>query len=246
MSNNSNGLGFFDEAFFGVEGLTWLPYVGASYWQRSERERLLIVGESHYVKAATPEQLDAALVTHRYPEYTRDIITECPINGDWPSRTLDAIPRVLFNTAAIDRARFWGDTAYYNFVQRAMHYDRDGGPERPGWEDFFAGWKVFLAVVNILRPSHCLFLGAQASNHFVLAMQAHNALFSDFRWTKKINRTYAREARLTVAGHALELCFIKHPGKYFSPDDWHDFLQSRFAGLMAWLGSASYLCRPHA
>lgn len=223
----------YDADFQSVQGLTWLPWVGHRFSDRPIQQRLLVVGESHYFHGNTPEERQANrekwLV---YPQYTRDVVSESLIHREWTTPTLSNIPKLLFKTAEIDCFRLWGDSAYYNFVQRMMDYKHDRQPERPTWEDFAMGWKIFSEVVRIIQPSHCLFIGVAAANSFNLGEAA--------TCTQQVGRTWARVARLDANGRNVELIFVQHLGKYFSWSQWHDYLLAQHSDLMNWLGAESY------
>jgi hypothetical protein len=239
--NFSESSTHFDTGFREIQGLTWLPWVGHLFPERPAYKRLLIVGESHYVRPQSPDQLESILRQHlEYPQYTRDIVSECLVNAEWPNRTLDTLPKVLFRTTDIDRERLWGDTAFYNFIQRPMHYNQEGQPERPTGDDFVSAWRVFAEVVRLIQPSHCLFIGVEASNSFNDSITAHGLPFVPVAWTEQVGRTYARSARLDLLGASTELFFIQHLGKFFSWSRWHDYLNTQHADFMSWLAAESY------
>jgi hypothetical protein len=153
---------------------------------------------------------------------------------------LDNIPKVLFNTSAHDRARLWADTAFYNFVQRPMHYDQQGHPERPTWNDFVSAWGIFLQVIWTIRPSHCLFVGVEASKSFDHTMEVSGVPFIGVAWTEKITRTWGRSAQVHIEAATIELAFVQHLGRYFSPSRWHEYLVRQHPGLMQWLAAEHY------
>jgi hypothetical protein len=224
-----------------IPNLTWLPWVCTGYFQRPKDKRLLIVGESHYIRPESPDQFDEVLKRHlNYPNYTRDVVSECLIYQEWPNRTLDTLPKLLFKTPVLDRERFWGETAFYNFVQTPMHYNRAGAPERPSWDSLFAGWSVFLDVVRILKPSHCLFIGIAALNAFNYSMNHHSIEFEEVKWTEKISRTYGRKASLKIDDQLISLIGVQHLGKYFSWEKWNDYLVRQHPDLMGFLHAEKY------
>jgi hypothetical protein len=222
----------YDTGFRSVQGLTWLPWVGQRYFERPPHQRLLVVGESHYFDGKTPEERQANrekwLV---YPNFTREVVSESLIHGEWTTPTLTNIPKLLFKTSDIDGFKLWGDSAYYNFIQRMMDYKQDGQPERPNGDDFAAGWRVFAEVVRIIQPSHCLFIGVQAANSYNLGTVS---------CTQQVGRTWARVAKLEAGEKTIELIFVQHLGKYFSWSDWHGYLQAQHPDFMSWIGAESY------
>ena len=222
----------FDTAFRSVQGLTWLPWVGQRYFERPTHKRLLVVGESHYFWGKTPEEAKANHSKEsRNPQYTREVVSESLIGGDWTTPTLTNIPKLLFKTVDIDSIKLWGDSAYYNFIQRMMDYKQGDQPERPKGDDFAAGWRVFAEVIKILQPSHCLFIGVQAAKSYNLG---------SISCTKQVGRTWARVAKLEAPDKTTELIFVQHLGKYFSWSDWHGYLQAQHPDFMSWIGAESY------
>lgn len=245
--NMSNLLSIeFDADFRQCRGLTWLPWVGASYTERPQDQRILIVGESHYVRPARERNLAEVIQEHlSYENYTRDVVSECLIHQEWPNRTLDTLPKLLFGTSEIDRELFWCDTAYYNFVQSPMHYNREGSPERPSWESFVDGWGVFLQVVSLLRPSYCLFIGVAAFDSFNHVMSGAGVEHEEVQRTEKISRTYGRRASLHIDFNVASLIGIQHLGKYCSWSRWHDYLIRNHQDIVAILGSRNYATKAH-
>lgn len=237
----------YDAAFTLTPGLTWLPWVGQRYSERPLQKRLLVVGESHYYNGETPEEREANRAKWLiYPNYTREVVSESLVNYEWTTRTLDTLPKLLFKTADIDRHRLWGASAYYNIIQRMMDYKQDGSPERPTWDDYVRGWKVFAEVVSIIQPSHCLFIGVTAANSFTHWLTSQNAFTGSVVATEKIGGTWARSGKLQTGGKAIELIFVKHLGLPLSWIQWHEYLQTQHASFMSWLGAEAYAKNPLA
>jgi len=236
----------FDNALQSVLGLTWLPWVGQHFAGRSPDKRLLVVGESHYYNGATPQERQANrekwLV---YPNYTREVVSESLVNNEWSTRTLDTIPKVLLKTGNVDRARLWGACSYYNFVQRMMDYMREGGPERPSWDDYLNGWNVFCQVISIIQPSHCFFIGVTAANSFNQWITSQNTFAGSIATTQKISGTWARAATVEVDGNKTSLIFVKHLGLPLSWSKWHDYLQVQHPDLMNWLATEEFTIPPY-
>jgi hypothetical protein len=239
--NFGESTNYFDSAFREIQGLTWLPWIGQRFRERLRPKRLLIVGESHYVRAKSADQLQNVLQEHlNYPNLTRDVVSECLVSAEWRNRTLDTLPKLLFRTASIDRERLWSDTAFYNFIQRPMHYNQDGQPERPTLSDFVSAWKVFSDLVRVIQPSYCLFIGVEAANSFNHAMTTLGHSFIEVARTQQVGRTYARTAKLDAGDMSTELFFVQHLGKFFSWSRWHEHLKFQHADFMSWLEVESY------
>lgn len=230
----------FDTGFGAIPGLTWLPWVGRAYEHKPLPARLLIVCESHYTNE--PDEVKARQIIeqhHRYPNYTREIVQELGPDRDWENKTFNALHKTLFLTDAPNREAFWADVCCYNFVQRMLWYP-PGNPERPTYEDFIHGWRVFLEVAALLKPTHCLFVGIEASNHFNGFMAGQSLQFVPSKWTEQVSRTWGRQAIVEIAGHPTLLHFIQHSGKFFSWSGWHKYLQRNAPEMMAILGNPAY------
>ena len=218
----------YDTSFSSVPNLRWTPWVGRNYSKMESGKRLLIVGESHYAKARPNEPLEALREKEaKNKEYTREVIWECPISRDWGNRTLDNIPLVIVGDGNYRREEFWRGVAFYNFVQRMVNYD--AVPlERPTDADFMLGWTVFYDVLKVLRPDYCVFLGSTAHQCFWAAMKKMGADYSDVKRREKVGRCWGYRAGLKIADNEIPLVFIQHPGKCFSPPEWHNYLLREF------------------
>lgn len=237
---------FYDVDFEKANGLTWLPWIGRKFPSLPAESRFLIVGESHYVRPKEGEDLEKVIEDHlRCPNYTRDVVWECLIYQEWPNRTLDTLPKLLFGSSDIDRELFWSDAAFYNLVQNPMHYNREGSPERPSWEAFVSGWATFMQVVRILQPSHCLFIGVEAFNSFNYSMTQCGGNFTEVSWTEQVGRTYGRKALITTEENEIELIGVQHLGKYCSWSSWREYLGRHHPDLMLHLGSTQYTRMPN-
>lgn len=220
---------FYDTEFNRIENLAWLPWVGGSFSQRPPDKRLLLVGESRCFTGSTPKELQVKREECLNPNYTRKIILQILYYDDWTARTLEKIPELLFKarTNEIDRHRLWGDTAFYNFVQRPMNYTEGERPER---KEFVAGWPVFKEVVRIIQPSHCLFIGVKAADYVPY----------NIRPTEKVAGVLAKSETLEVAGRSTQMIFVHHLGRCKNVDLWHDYLVNHHPDLMGWLTTEGY------
>jgi hypothetical protein len=232
----------YDTSFDNVPHLTWLPWIGADFSRRNSNKRLMIVGESYYSAEQNPEKIHAdikRIISLR--TLTRDAVSECCVRNEWPNKTLDAIPKLLFATPHIDRSRFWSDTGFYNFIQRPMDY---GKGERPGRDDLVRSWQVFVDVMRIIQPTHCVFIGVLAASRFNQCMTSANITFVGAKRTRRIGRTWARSAALQIDGKTIDLCFVQHSGKHFSWRQWHGYLNTDYSSLMTWLTNEAYTAQP--
>lgn len=230
----------FDSSFKAMPGLTWLPWVGRTYDQKPQSARLMIVCESHYTNER--DEVKARQIIeqhHRSPTYTREIVQELGPDRDWENNTFNALHKTLFLTDAPNREAFWADVCCYNFVQRMLWYPPDD-PERPTPEDFVHGWRTFLNVATLLKPSHCLFVGVEAANHFNGFMSGQSFQFVPAKWTEQVGRSWGRLASVEIEGRPISLHFIRHSGKYFSWSGWHEYLQRNAPEMMTLLANPAY------
>lgn len=227
----------FDQALADASNVTWVPWVGKNYANLPGKRRVLIVGESHYSNENDPKKATAEIAERLNDKsYTRAIVSESLVGDEWTTRTLSTLHQLFYSPS--NRAAFWGDVAFFNIIQRPLWY-RPGNPERPTWEDFRSGWEAFLAVVEILKPDHVLFIGVEAANHFNGFMAEYGHKHVAVKWPEKVGSVYARSASLAVDDRWTPLHFIKHCGSYFSTDRWSDYLHRNAPDLMASLAASA-------
>ena len=222
----------FDTSLDTIQRLTWLPWIGCHYAQRSPANRIMIVGESHYANEEDETEAREVIAQRTADrQYTREIVQELGPDRDWENKTYNALHKALFLTDAPNREAFWSDVCCYNFVQRMMWYDPDD-PERPTWEDFVEGWLVCLEIVALIKPAHCLFVGGSAANHFDGFMAGQSLPYTPVEHVEKVGRTWGRRASVEVEGHTTSIHFIQHSGKYFSWEAWHEYLLRQASEMM--------------
>jgi len=135
-----------DNELMNINGLAWLPWIGADYFESSSR--LLVVGESHYLKEGTDEEHSDRLIAEMNNNgYTRECIHESQICEDWSVNTYDNLNRALVGTNSFEKKLVWSGLSYYNFIQKLMDYREQ---ERPLWHDYYSAWRVFVDMVKIL------------------------------------------------------------------------------------------------
>ncbi|MBP5517282.1 MAG: hypothetical protein J6X91_01270 [Bacteroidales bacterium] len=225
----------FDEQLLSLEGLTWLPWVGQDY--SNGKRRLLIVAESHYVSGDDDIQKSIEEVIN-YREYTRDVIQECPIGNEWSNSMFENLHRTLFLNESFNSSSFWENVAFYNFVQRPMDYSKK---ERPTNSDFCKGWSTFVSLIDILKPTDCLFVGVSASYYFESSMSTLGVEHSSVKWLAGSSSAYGRSFSLTRDWGTIPILGIQHTSKYFSYDIWHNFLLEQNKTLMRYIYSLAGL-----
>lgn len=234
----------FDDDLAANAALTWVPWVGSAYSKLPAGRKVLIVAESHYSNEQKADEVPRKIEELMQDKsYTRAVVSESLVHNEWSTRTLSTMHQLLFSPK--DREAFWSHVAFFNIVQRPMWF-RDGAPERPTWEDYWKGWRAFLAVVQVLKPDHVLFIGVEAANHFNGVMAAEQHEHVAVEWIEKVGSAYARTASLVMEGTRIPIHFIKHCGKYFSTDRWSDYLHRNATEMMRSLALSAGASLPDA
>ena len=161
-----------------IQDLKWLPWIGIDYF--TSDERLLIVGESHYLLPEDNPYYEKNKDEVNSPEkdFTRNVVQTFCIDHKKVQPMFDNLNRCLFGkrdmkkiTLDMRKAK-WQQLAFYNFVQRPM----ENNQKRPTGEDLENGWKVFAELIKILQPTECIFIGvaaADSSAGYIVPQQSH-------------------------------------------------------------------------
>ncbi len=208
-------------------GLAWYPWVGKNYL--SAPVKVWIIAESHYINHSGDNQQAA-----QNPLYTRRIAAERIIpQYFWTNPTLDRINQTMAgrHIPPAETHLLWQNAAFSNLIQRPMSSPK----ERPSPKDIAAGWNIFPALLNILKPDYCLFMGLAAINRLDTRPNGLNA--ESPKWTQdKIGNAYAREPfTVSTDKHQAQAAAIRHPGRYFNAQKWHIWLRSNFSPPMEYL-----------
>lgn len=99
--------------------------------------------------------------------------------------------------------------------------------EQPTIEDFDQGWKVFVELVKILKPTDCIFIGVSAATPFERMMDQLNIKRTNRIAHDKIGNTNPISATIEIDGHSTKISFIRHSSAYFSPEEWNPFLEKQ-------------------
>jgi len=151
---------------------------------------------------------------------TRDVVKESPVDHDWLNKMFENFHRAIFLNESFKADVFWESIAFYNFVQRPMDYTYK---ERPSYNDFYKGWSVFLSVIDILKPTDCIFIGVAASNTFSQSMSMLGADAFGVEWLEGQGASARRFTIRRNWGDLTPIC-IRHTSSYFSYEWWHEFL----------------------
>ena len=229
----------YDARFSGIKDLTWLPWVGKDYADC----RILIVAESHYTN--TPDSIQYEQDIKNYmnnPLSTREVLAEYPMLGygaGWKNNggrgnnpTFDNLFRLLISEDLLNapepysrREKLCSNFAFMNMIQRPMWYPPNRPKERPNDDDRTIGWNVVKDVLGILMPDICIFAGSDASRFFEQQMNRLNIPYENWMYEEhRIGNTYPKSATVILNGKRIPFKFIRHPGSYFSWEQWQKFV----------------------
>jgi hypothetical protein len=213
--------------FKSIHNLKWHPFIGNNYFNISEENKMLIVGESHYNDGTEKSKQTVDDV-----DFTKDMIQENAIEDeDWGTKIIPNFHKAMFGDNDFDAEKFWNLVSYYNFIQRPMQTIG----ERPSPNDFSEGWKTFFDLIKVIRPKTCLFIGVLASNQLMSAISESNFICKEFISGEKINRTHSRKVTLLDSeNNEINILFIQHTSQYFSWSNWNDYLKSELSSQLNW------------
>lgn len=210
-----------------IENLKWLPWVGDRFNSLALDNRLLIVGESHY-----HDNTPASIEKHNARTFTRDVIEELAIERCYyGTKIFPNLHRALFRNDEFDSPTFWNLVSFYNFIQRPM----DTNKGRPSYDDFYNSWLPFIAIIQLLKPKTCLFIGTSAANSLGHALQSTDFSTDGVKWEDYISNAYAKTAVIKDKDeNETQLIFIRHTSQMFSWSKWNDYLQKKIPNELNW------------
>ena len=229
-----------DGQFERIHGLTWFPWVGADYY--SSNPRILIVAESHYNYGQNVNQANEVAIRERWT--TRNVVQSFAIskrdanNNKLTNNMFENLHRSLLGTANFNRESVWKNIAFYNFVQRPLNYNgNEYQKERPTFTDLQNGWHVFSEIVNILRPTLCVFVGTTAIDNFAEYAIAQNIRNYSVTKEKPYDKAKRYAKKITFCKEELELkCIaIQHTSRYFSWSKWNKYLKEEVPEIIEFL-----------
>lgn len=110
-----------DDALKMVEGLNWLPWVGASY--RDADKRLLILGESTYNRGKSHNERLIAEERLADKNNLRRIHEKYALTGKGESQFSRNLEKAVYRKKRVsrdERESFWSSVMYNNLVLEAM------------------------------------------------------------------------------------------------------------------------------
>lgn len=142
--------------------IRFLPYVGKRYENGIDGQRVLLLGESHYIR--DKKEISKAGGLRRYTRYIFEDCERESLNRAWGTffRRLDSIVTRTPDPSGIEAANAWSYVAFANLVQ-AVVGERSG--DRPGDDGWKSGREAFPLLLEALEPDVVLVIGRQAFNN---------------------------------------------------------------------------------
>lgn len=193
-----------------------MPLQMRTAWTGERFSGLLVLGESHY---GDPEDL----------EVTRQVIEEA-VDLRSSHAFLTKIEKVVTGEAAHGRGpgSFWQTVAFANFCPGAV----DGPRTRPTEEMWDEGYRLFPAMLTLVKPKRILVLGNATWNH-VGALSGTTHIL-----TAGLKREAGRlDSDAGPDGNGMPITSIRHPSSWgFSTMRWHAYYKDFVAAYPAVTG----------
>ena len=145
--------------------------------------------------------------------FIRKVVDRFGIHADGWNPTIGNIRSVLLRKGDCACDSFFR-IAFMDFCQRAMA--REDG-ESPTEQDFITGLPVVKKVIQVLKPSVILVAGvksAKAVHNQIEIVKVGSPVNGCYPWLGSIE--------------GIDCVFIRHPGQYFVPSIWRDFLHEHY------------------
>jgi hypothetical protein len=227
----------YDEAFKQLkklkEKLAWLPWVGEHYSALPTENKVLLIGESHYLIDDPGSKTE-----HKSHNLTRRIVGSKGVDKKGKSSFYANTQKMILGNGTLkkrERYVFWSRVAFYNFIQTPMNSISN----RPEDEHKLTASDNFIDVIKILKPSVCIFLGLGAAEKLNETIDNSEYEFEkQIGGAKKVGKNTPRIGRIIAPdGQVIKLLFVKHPSSYFSPGSWNMFLAKNAPSQMKWFKS---------
>lgn len=217
-----------DQSLSAIPTLKWLPWIGEHYFDLEENSRILIIGESHYHNGT-----EKSIISHNSPTFTRAIIQEMAIDRQYyKTKFFPNLHLALFRNDNFDKNAFWNSVSFFNFIQRPMNTPKS----RPEWQEYYTGWETFFAIVKILKPTTCIFIGLTSSNSLADAIRNTELSIDGINSEDKIGGASPRTTTIKdKENNQIKLIFIRHTSQRFSWSKWNDYLRKIIPSELIWL-----------
>lgn len=226
----------FDEQFRRLQPqLHWLPWVGKNYAKIASGEKILIIGESHYIPDnEDPEEYIDILWTRKF--ICKEGLKLLPYYIGTPTNNLIRnTEKAIFNLYDIsfsNKEKLWTSCAFLNLIQRPLQSRKD----RPNNDDYIDGWTTVLKVVEILRPNNCLILGKSGFGQFCHFLNNGQNDYKVAGIEKvRVGRGVGNILILSKYDINIKIIFIRHPSSFFSWKEWAKFLNNHLIDSINWI-----------
>ena len=209
----------FDEDFYKIKGLYYLPWIGEKYI--NSKTRLLVLGESNPIyEPEDDENWIRTLITQNFAPIL-DSVKD-------PERPLVYLLKAVYNKKEIspeERYNLAEYMAFTNIVQRPLSSNK----ERPQEEDYKEkGWKIMLNIIKTIKPKNIVIIGVESIDYLRRIADEENIKIINFKKVEpKINGTNPREFFIENGDEKIKCTAIKHTSKYFSWDKWYKYICTR-------------------
>lgn len=217
-----------DIVFKAQPNLEWLPWVGKNF----DDKKLLIVGDSHFEDGHNWQKGFAGTTRHVMKQCVFDETTK----QFGKSKILKSIERTIYNKKFVTKHEsqsLWNSSAYFNLVQDLMP-DRRTAPSDAQLDK---GWRNFLDLISILRPTMIIKCGMRGFGRlgYVMHTERKEWNFSHSEFVQK-----PRVLNISNGDYKTKIVFIKHPSGRggFSYSDWAIIVKKHFPDIEAALSES--------
>lgn len=215
----------FDDAFYGSNIYTWLPWVGKTFL--ASNAKTLILGESTYNWEKDEGRREIANERLKNPDHLRIVHKNNAIDFKGKSPYARNIERAILLKRKADKSEalgIWSNVAYHNLVLRAMHTAN----HRPKYNDYLDGWHCFIELAKTIPFTQCIVYGLE-SEKIKAFQEALNAAGIEYDYKKikpGVGKNYPRVMNIDVSGKNIKMLFVRHPSSFFSWKKWGHVLNS--------------------
>ena len=218
----------FDEFFKKIktENFKYLPFVGTNFSRSAIKT--LIVGESLYKWGKSPAEKEKCEREISSEFFLRKTVIEQGLNikkGKNYHRFYRNIEK-LINGNDIDsfekRMNFWSEFSFHEFILEPM----ESLNQRPTIQQYKAGAKALIEIIEILNIEKCIFLGSEFEKFDIIQKEFEKQKFDVIKFErKKIGKNWGRKRIFKKDKLQTTIHFVKHPSAFFSWKLWHNFIK---------------------
>jgi hypothetical protein len=156
-----------------------------------------------------------------------DIFIENAYNNEKILRNLERAFFLQAYPSSEIKTILWEHVSYYNFIQKILDSSNDRNISDIEWEN---SWNIFYKIINILRPTHCLFCGVGIADSF--KNSGNEFQISEAKNKKSPDISNLRPVFERKNKDKTSLLFIRHPSAYFSWNKWGEFVEKQWPDLI--------------